>query len=411
MVHIFWQRMRQIALLLPAQMKKSHYRQHVAQQGMSPLRTGQVAHMVLLSLLLLIAGMGTVAQQPSVTRNGSTAAITTIVNVASDALPTLVAARVGDINASYRRVVATMRADGMVTLTLRDHDNGLRYTLTQPVGTKVVTRKTDGGTAVLTRLPAVPEQIDLEKYPFPTADIATIKKGQQVVTRDPITGKTEIKTVAQTFVHTVNEIIQLDLADKTTGKTVESIKGTPEHPFFTPNGMVEMGKLKPGMEVSTRNTDELLTVKAIQREQHPEGIPVYNFEVEGDHTYFVGQANGGTWVHNTCPDLIVPGRVQSRINISNKGWDHAVGRHYPPGTGSQFTINQDELRELLQSKDIVRSPIIRELQSKEGVQYVREINIGRPIGLDKYASNNPTSLLTILSDVKGNLRTAMVPPQ
>jgi hypothetical protein len=95
------------------------------------------------------------------------------------------------------------------------------------------------------------------------------------------------------------DIIKLDLADKS-GQVVDSIKATPEHPFFTPNGLVEMGKLQPGMEVITRENDGLLIVKAVKRESHLEGILVYNFEVEDDHTYFVGQANGGIFVHNMC---------------------------------------------------------------------------------------------------------------
>ena len=35
---------------------------------------------------------------------------------------------------------------------------------------------------------------------------------------------------------------------------------------------------------------------------YPHGVTVYNFEVDGDHTYFVGTANGGVWVHNNCTE-------------------------------------------------------------------------------------------------------------
>jgi len=38
-------------------------------------------------------------------------------------------------------------------------------------------------------------------------------------------------------------------------------------------------------------------------EYHPEGVKVYNFEVEGDHTYFVEDGTGSQtaiWVHNKC---------------------------------------------------------------------------------------------------------------
>ena len=30
------------------------------------------------------------------------------------------------------------------------------------------------------------------------------------------------------------------------------------------------------------------------------GYTVYNLTVADDHTFFVGTANGGTWVHNGC---------------------------------------------------------------------------------------------------------------
>ena len=47
----------------------------------------------------------------------------------------------------------------------------------------------------------------------------------------------------------------------------------------------------------------VLIVQSITPQSHPEGVPVYNFEVEDDHTYFVGTANGGTWVHNDCKTI------------------------------------------------------------------------------------------------------------
>jgi len=212
----------------------------------------------------------------------------------------LVAAQEGDINAKFRTVVKTTLAYDCVTLVIRDNETGERFTLTQPIGSYVVARDDQhGGTTVLTRLPSVPEQIDLEQYAFSTANIEKIATGQPVVSRDPITGRTEIKTVTRTFRHTAYEIVRLDLVEKQTGHVVESILGTPEHPFFTPNGLVGMGQLKPGMEVCTRD-GKLLIVYAVKREQHPEGVSVYNLEVDEDHTFFIGQLQGGVWVHNTC---------------------------------------------------------------------------------------------------------------
>jgi filamentous hemagglutinin len=102
----------------------------------------------------------------------------------------------------------------------------------------------------------------------------------------------------------------------------------------------------------------------------------------------------------------VPGRVLSRINISKAGWEHLLKRHFPGGSGSQFSVTQGELRTLLESKNLVRSPVIRTLESPGMTRYVREINTGRAIGVDKLAGGAPTSILTVISDKFGNLLTA-----
>jgi predicted ribonuclease toxin of YeeF-YezG toxin-antitoxin module len=101
----------------------------------------------------------------------------------------------------------------------------------------------------------------------------------------------------------------------------------------------------------------------------------------------------------------MPPIVQSRINISNDGWDHVIDRHFSNKNASQFTISQDELRSLLTSKDIVNSPVIRSLDSADGVRYVREVTLNKSIGLDKFNNFKPTSTMTILTDEHGNLVT------
>jgi hypothetical protein len=109
--------------------------------------------------------------------------------------------------------------------------------------------------------------------------------------------------------------------------------------------------------------------------------------------------------------LSIPGRVQSRINLrtgsqaEGAGWNHVVNEHFSnKPTKSQFTIDQSELRSILQSKEIVQSPVTRILDSADGPRYVREIDFGRQIGIDKF-SKQPTSTFTILTDRYGNLVT------
>lgn len=109
----------------------------------------------------------------------------------------------------------------------------------------------------------------------------------------------------------------------------------------------------------------------------------------------------------TVAGVKVPGRVQSRINVSNDGWTHVLDRHFNPDkNASQFTISQGELRALLQSRSVIATPVIRIIDSAEGPRYIREVNFGYAVGVDKFNSSRPTSIMTIMSDGAGNLITA-----
>jgi hypothetical protein len=78
--------------------------------------------------------------------------------------------------------------------------------------------------------------------------------------------------------------------------------------------MVSAGNLGIGTEIVTRAGPHLV-VQAVAKVTKPQGVAVYNLEVEKDQTYFVGNANGGAWVHNSCsptnypvpdPDMGIP---------------------------------------------------------------------------------------------------------
>lgn len=108
------------------------------------------------------------------------------------------------------------------------------------------------------------------------------------------------------------------------------------------------------------------------------------------------------------------GRVQSRINLRNgsqaegAGWNHVIADHFNPAkTGkSQFSVSSKELRDLLQSPEVVSSPIVRILPSNDGPRFVREVVVqGKSIGID-VTTKGPTSTLTVLCDEYGNLVTA-----
>lgn len=106
----------------------------------------------------------------------------------------------------------------------------------------------------------------------------------------------------------------------------------------------------------------------------------------------------------------VPGRAQTRINLqtgnSKEGWVHVLNRHFDPRVNaSQFTISKDELRGLLQSKAVVNTPITREISSRNGTRYIREVYFEQKIGIDKF-TRQPTKTMTVVTDSAGNLITA-----
>ena len=103
----------------------------------------------------------------------------------------------------------------------------------------------------------------------------------------------------------------------------------------------------------------------------------------------------------------VPDRVQSRVNLANDGMEHLASRHLSGKVNaSQFSIGEPELRGLLQSKTVVSTPVTRMVDSADGVRYVREVDVGRSIGTDKFSGGQPTSIMTVMTDKFGNLVTA-----
>jgi hypothetical protein len=79
--------------------------------------------------------------------------------------------------------------------------------------------------------------------------------------------------------------------------------------------------LEPGLDGST--------VVSSVREEHPEGVTVYNLEVEGAHTYFV-RAEGSevepVWVHNAGYDPDLGGGIRALEGADESTF--GVGRSY-----------------------------------------------------------------------------------
>ena len=104
------------------------------------------------------------------------------------------------------------------------------------------------------------------------------------------------------------------------------------------------------------------------------------------------------------------GSVATRINIKtgdNKGGlTHALNNHgsdMSKTNKSQFTISDNEVVKLLKDKDTIKTPAYKD---PETGNYVRKVDTGRNIGVDAKNGNVSTTILTVITDKKGNLITA-----
>ena len=80
-----------------------------------------------------------------------------------------------------------------------------------------------------------------------TTTIENVHDNDKIISRDPATGKTEIKTVLNTTVHQVHDLVVLHFASKKDGKEIDTVTTTPVHPFYVAGkGFVLAGQLAVG---------------------------------------------------------------------------------------------------------------------------------------------------------------------
>ena len=112
----------------------------------------------------------------------------------------------------------------------------------------------------------------------------------------------------------------------------------------------------------------------------------------------------------TTPPVIGQGAVATRINVRNGDGSNSSGLNYAwknhgndsTRNKSKFTISKDEVIGILSDKHTVQTPAYFEPSSGN---YIRNVDTGRTIGIDRYAQGGPvlTTTLTVITDSKGNL--------
>ncbi len=169
--------------------------------------------------------------------------------------------------------------------------------------------------------------------------IETISAGDFVLAKDPVSSNIQPRKVLRVTKRVAPEVIKVFLSSDAPSPVIEEITATPEHSFYVAGrGFIPLGTLGIGTEIVTRAGPRLV-IRSVDRQVSESGFAVYNFEVESDHTYFVGHAAGGLWVHNgDCPKNNAPTEY---VNLADqRATNHVlIGEIYlrsngmPIGTG------------------------------------------------------------------------------
>ena len=129
-----------------------------------------------------------------------------------------------------------------------------------------------------------------EQGPVP---LASLQPGDRVWARDEATGAVNLRPVAKVYEPGPKPIVALRVEDESTGAQ-ETLRTTGDHPFWVEGSQwLPAADLPAGARLWALG-DKRLRVLATWTTADVERV--YNLEVEGDHSFFVGAA--GAWVHN-----------------------------------------------------------------------------------------------------------------
>lgn len=127
--------------------------------------------------------------------------------------------------------------------------------------------------------------------------IENIDEGDLVWARHEESGVETWKVVTEVFITADREILDLEFQDE--DGRVQRLRLTPEHPLWSvADGWKWAGDLAGGEQIDSLNGPlTLLSATSVAEPQM-----VFNLEVDGFHTYFVGES--GVWAHNNCFDRV-----------------------------------------------------------------------------------------------------------
>ncbi|UFP94214.1 polymorphic toxin-type HINT domain-containing protein [Gloeobacter morelensis] len=126
--------------------------------------------------------------------------------------------------------------------------------------------------------------------------IEQVEPGEKVLAKNEQTGEQSLRRVKSTFQFDERPVYRLELRETDGAGERDALTVTGEHLFFLQGkGWTAAEQLKSGDRVQAAD-GKWLRVAGLQAQ--PQRQRTYNLEVEGEHTFFVG--NTQAWVHNEC---------------------------------------------------------------------------------------------------------------
>ncbi len=127
-------------------------------------------------------------------------------------------------------------------------------------------------------------------HEYITKPIGEIRQGDIVLARDEFGNDIGLKRVVEVYRRTSDHLRILTFA--ASDGSEQTLKTTDDHPFWvvSRDAFVDAKRLQPGDQFASPHGPRQRLIRSVY-EPHPEGVPVYNFQVEDYHTYFVGDGS------------------------------------------------------------------------------------------------------------------------
>jgi RHS repeat-associated protein len=150
-------------------------------------------------------------------------------------------------------------------------------------------------------------------------NIEDIEIGDWVMAWDEESGEVLPRQVVQLFRNTSDHVRILTI--ESPDDELQEIHTTDGHPFWVVNkGWIDAGDLEEGAALLLAD-GQIVSLISTQRQEFPDGVQTFNFEVEGLHTYFVAQDADDSFVlvHNASK------RVQGNTRASRRpNWVYEI---------------------------------------------------------------------------------------